>query len=215
MVGNVISCLSQKGGVGKSTFARLIARTYATAGWSVKIADFNVKQLTSTKWAARRMEMEAKPEIAAEICTSIRAIRRDNYDLIVADGKPDSDTTSLEIARIAILNVIPTGLTLDDLEPQILFANELVERGVDKDSIFFVLNKTTESRLAVQEARDYLTSRYRVGSIDLSHKTGYQMAQNVGLTIAETQFTSLNDRADSLAAEIVARVNEIEELEHA
>ncbi|MBA8881698.1 ParA family protein [Phyllobacterium myrsinacearum] len=211
MVENVISCLSQKGGVGKSTFARLIARTYASAGWSVKIADFNVNQLTSTKWAARRMALGATPEIAAEVCTTIRSIRRDNYDLIVADGTPDSDQSSLEIARIATLNVIPTGLTLDDLEPQILFANELVERGVDKETILFVLNKTTDSKLAVQEARQYLSSIYRVAETDLGHKTGYQMAQNVGLTIAETNFPTLNERADQLAAEIVSRVNEIEE----
>ncbi|WP_193371722.1 hypothetical protein [Polymorphum gilvum] len=34
-----IGTISQKGGVGKSTLARLIAREYALAGWNVKIAD--------------------------------------------------------------------------------------------------------------------------------------------------------------------------------
>ena len=43
----VIGVVSQKGGVGKSTCARLIAREYAYAGWDVKIADLDVSQGTS------------------------------------------------------------------------------------------------------------------------------------------------------------------------
>src|SRR4051794_37335074 len=36
-----IGVISQKGGVGKSTVARLIAREFAQAGWNVKIADLD------------------------------------------------------------------------------------------------------------------------------------------------------------------------------
>src|SRR5450755_3707911 len=46
-----ISLCSQKGGVSKSTLARLVAREYANAGWSVKIADLDVSQGTSFSWA--------------------------------------------------------------------------------------------------------------------------------------------------------------------
>ena len=35
----MIGVVSQKGGVGKSTISRLVAREYAAAGWTVKIAD--------------------------------------------------------------------------------------------------------------------------------------------------------------------------------
>jgi chromosome partitioning protein len=38
----IIAMVSQKGGIGKSTLSRLIAREYANAGWSVKIADLDV-----------------------------------------------------------------------------------------------------------------------------------------------------------------------------
>jgi chromosome partitioning protein len=50
----LIGSLAQKGGVGKSTLARLIARTYANGDWRVKIADFNTKQRTSVDWVAER-----------------------------------------------------------------------------------------------------------------------------------------------------------------
>jgi chromosome partitioning protein len=209
----IIACLSQKGGVGKSTIARLLARTYASAGWRVKIADFNVKQKTSVDWVSLRMSDGIEPAIAAEPYTSPKALKREDYDLVIADGKPDSDQTSLELARLAAITVLPTGLSGDDLKPQLMFANELVSKGVDKARILFVLNKTVESDLAVLEARQYLTmtTGFRVAEQDLAAKTGYQMAQNIGLAISETKFPTLNEKADALAAQIVARVNALEE----
>jgi Mrp family chromosome partitioning ATPase len=50
----IIGVVSQKGGVGKSTLARLIAREYAQAGWRVKIADLDIQQCTAFSWQARR-----------------------------------------------------------------------------------------------------------------------------------------------------------------
>jgi chromosome partitioning protein len=207
----IIACLSQKGGVGKSTLARLIARTYAAAGWSVKICDFNTRQKTSVDWVASRMAENVAPAIAAEPYNSPSAMRREPFDLIVADGRPDSDQSSLEIARHATLNVLATGLTLDDLRPQLLFANELVAKGVPREKIMFVLNKTTESEVAVAEARQYIhdATGYIVAKQDLTAKTGYQMAQNIGRAVSESKYPSLNERADILAAEIVERVNQL------
>lgn len=211
----IIACLSQKGGVGKSTLARLIARTYAVAGWSVKICDFNTRQKTAVDWVASRMREGVEPSISAEPYNSPSAMRREPYDLVVADGRPDSDQTSLEIARSATLCVLATGLTLDDLKPQLMFANELVAKGVPKNRILFVLNKTTESEVAVSEARSYIQSAtgYRVAQQDLTAKTGYQMAQNIGRAVSESKYPSLNDRADTLAAEIVECVNELTKVE--
>lgn len=208
----VIACLSQKGGVGKSTLARLIARTYASAGWSAKIADFNTKQLTSVDWVGIRMAAGLEPVIHAEPYTSVKGFKREPFDLIVADGKPDSDNSSLEIAKVSNLIVIPTGLALDDLKPQILFANELVSKGIKRERMLIVLNKITESSSAVEEARQYLRSAgYQIADNDLTAKTGYQMAQNIGRSVAETNFQSLNERADELASEIVQKVNELAE----
>jgi chromosome partitioning protein len=52
----LVGLVSQKGGVGKSTLARLVAREYATAGWNVKIADLDTAQGTSFNWQARRLQ---------------------------------------------------------------------------------------------------------------------------------------------------------------
>ena len=45
-----ISLVSQKGGVGKSTLARMIACEYAAGGWDVHIADFDTRQGSCTEW---------------------------------------------------------------------------------------------------------------------------------------------------------------------
>lgn len=207
----VIACLSQKGGVGKSTLARLIARTYAVAGWTVKICDFNTTQLTSVKWTKLRTLSEIEPVILAEPYNTPTRLRRENVNLVVADGRPDSDQSSLEIARLADLIIVPTGLSLDDLEPQLMFANELVQKGVNAAKILFVLNKTTDSATAVQEARNYLRT-YEVANQDLTARTSYQRAQNHGRALSEVgaKVGSLEEKADLLAAEIVERVSELE-----
>ena len=56
----VIAVVSQKGGVGKSTLARLIAREYAAAKWNVKIADLDIGQGTSFNWQSRRLQHDIK-----------------------------------------------------------------------------------------------------------------------------------------------------------
>ena len=205
-----IAALSQKGGVGKSTLSRLIARTYADAGWRVKIADFNLKQKTSTDWAAMRAAMNIEPSIAAEAFSSVKEALRQDYDLLVFDGRPDSDTSTLDIAKNAELILIPTGPSLDDLAPQVRFAHELVSRGINRARILFVLNKATESRVAISDAQSYIQEAgYQVAETILHMKTGYQMAQNSGKAISETDFSSLNERASAIAQECVDRLSKL------
>lgn len=207
----MIACLSQKGGVGKSTLSRLVARTYAAAGWRTKIADFNPKQKTSVDWVALRQAQQIQPEIAAESFTSLKQALRQDWDLMVFDGRPDSDTSTLEIAREAHLVLVPCGVTLDDLKPQALFAHELVARGVAKNKVMFVLNKTNESPIATNDARRYLASSGLVlAHNEIPMKVGYQMAQNSGRALSETTFPSLNERAEALAAEFVKRATQLQ-----
>lgn len=203
-----IACLSQKGGVGKSTLARLIARTYAHGEWQVKIADFNVKQKTSVDWCALRMGQGIKPDIAAEAFVDVSKATRLDCDLVVFDGKPDSDTQTIRIAQVSLLVVIPTGISTDDLLPQVRFAQELKSRGVDNRKILFVLNKCTDSPAAVLDARQYIgRAGFGVAAGSLPMKTAYINAHNIGRCLAETDYPSLNQRADAVANEIIEQAN--------
>ena len=51
-----IRMVSQKGGVGKYTLARMMAREFVAGGLSIKVADLDTQQQTCTHRAWRRTE---------------------------------------------------------------------------------------------------------------------------------------------------------------
>src|ERR1043166_749855 len=112
-----LGIVSQKGGVGKSTLARLVAREYAAAGWRVKIADLDVAQGTSFNWQARRLQRALEPTIPVERFGTVdQAVRiADHYDLIILDSPPNATAGTLKTAQASALTILPTGLSLDDL----------------------------------------------------------------------------------------------------
>jgi chromosome partitioning protein len=202
----LIGMISQKGGVGKSTLARLIAREYAKAQWSVKIADLDVSQGTSYSWQARRLQHGIEPVIPVERFGSVeQAIKqRDHYDLVILDGPPHSTAGTLRIGQAADLVVLPTGLALDDLEPSVLLAHELVKKGVPKTRLVFALCRVGESEHEIAEAREYITQAgYRALNGAVPEKIAFRRASDEGRTITETRFTSLNERSDELAQGII------------
>lgn len=196
--------ISQKGGVGKSTIAQLLAVTYAKADWSVKIADLDTNQMTSTEWVGVRLKNAVEPAVAAEPFNSVSTAIRGAYDLIVLDGKPHASKETLEIARACHQIVIPTSTTVADLVPAVRLAIELRHRGIDKERIILVLNQTADAESQLEEARRYLNSAgYKLANNDLPVRAGYRAAQNSGRAVIETTFPTLNERADLLAQELV------------
>ena len=202
----LVGMVSQKGGVGKSTLARLIAREYAKAGWTIKIADLDIAQGTSFSWQARRLQNAVEPVVPVERFGTVdQALRmRPHYDLVILDGPPHSSVGTLKIAEVSDLVVLPTGLSLDDLEPSVLLAHELVKKSVPKAKIAFALCRVGESATEIQEARLYIEEAgYFTVDGELPEKVAYRRAADTGRTLTETRFESLNARADQLAQSIV------------
>ena len=105
--------------------------------------------------------------------------------------------------------VIPTGLTLDDLEPAVLLAHELVKNGIERKKIVLVLTRTGESVSELEEAREYLEQTpYFVLSSDLPEKTAYRKASDKGYALSETSFPTLRERAIQVVQELVDRVEQ-------
>ena len=202
----LVGMVSQKGGVGKSTLARLVAREYAKAGWNVKIADLDISQGTSFSWQARRLQYQVEPVVPVERFGTVdQALKlADQYDLIILDGPPHSTAGTLRIAQSSDLVVLPTGLALDDLEPSVLLAHEFVKKSVPKARIIFALCRVGESDTEIGEARNYIQEAgYAVLNGALPEKIAYRRASDGGRTVTETRFESLNERADELAQSIV------------
>ena len=53
--------------------------------------------------------------------------------------------------------ILPTGLSLDDLQPSVGLAHELVKNRVSKAKIAFALSRVGDSYLEIIEAQAYLT----------------------------------------------------------
>lgn len=205
----IIGFVSQKGGVGKSTLARLIGREAAHGGLSVKIGDLDAQQQTSANWAARRAENKIKPNVRVETYSELKTALSDapQFDVFLIDGAPHSSKETLEIAKASDLIVIPTGQGVDDLHPSVLLAHELVKKGISRDRMCFALNKVSDSAVEVRDARAYLESAgYTVLDGDVPYRTGFSKALDQGKSITETPFKTLTRRAESLAQNIIDAV---------
>ncbi len=205
----IVGLISQKGGVGKSTLARALAREAAAGGLRVKLADLDTQQGTSTNWHRRRLEAGVQPEFSVEAFkTAAQALKTaPEYDLLVLDGPARASAATLAIGQQAALVIQPTGASVDDLHPAVLTFHELVREGVPKARLVFALCKIGTDAEEV-EARAYIAQAgfdALVGFIP--ERPAYRQAQNLGLTITETRFPQLNRRADELLQNAVDRIN--------
>ena len=62
----IVAFVSQKGGVGKSTLSRALAREVAIGGLRVKIADLDTQQGTSVDWHRLRLSQGIEPTVSVE-----------------------------------------------------------------------------------------------------------------------------------------------------
>jgi len=207
-----IGVISQKGGVGKSTVSRLIASQFATfdgGSWEIKIADTDVSQGTSFHWMQRRVAAGIEPAIRVESYPRVDQAIKDaeQFDVMVLDGAPHSNKDTLKIALASDVVIIPTGTALDDLDPSVRLAHELKGQGVPAGSIVFGLTRTGDSEPENQEAREYIkTSGYRVAEGSLPERTGYRRASDTGLSVSETPYASLNERAGEFFHSLMAEL---------
>lgn len=202
----IIAVISQKGGAGKSTIARLLGVDGANAGMRVKIADLDLMQGTATNWNMRRQRAGREPAIEVQTFGAVDQATRDSagFDLLVIDGAPHASTQTAQAAKVANLVVIPTKPTLDDLTAAMGLARELVTKGSAKPSqVLFVVNQATDSGTEAMEARQWLLEGgFPVTEGYIPLKTGYSRALDAGDGLTEARHPSLKGRARAVSGEI-------------
>jgi chromosome partitioning protein len=205
----ILGFVSQKGGVGKSTLARLVAREYAAAGWNVKIADLDPGQGTSYKWHNRRLQSKIEPDIAVERFRTVEKALpfAEHYDLFIFDGPAHSNAGTLAIAKASDLVVLPTGLCVDDMEPAVLLAHELTGQGVPHEKIVFAFCRVGESEAELSESQSYVTKAGYVSlPAALPERTAYRRVTDEGKFLTECPFPTLKKKADDMAQAIMDRL---------
>lgn len=207
----LIAVVSQKGGVGKSSISRTLAVEFTRAGWDTLLADVDSSQITSNRWAEKRRNSNSiKPEIKTEVFSmSALAIEESSqYDLTIIDGAPHATVGTLDASKAADLIIIPTGTSMDDLEPSILLANELAI-SLNSEKIVFALFKTT-SDAQIRESKETLNQfGYCVFDSAIAMKTGYIDAFDNGYCLTETKYKNLNEQAKSLIQEVANKLKAI------
>ena len=194
----VVGIISQKGGVGKSTLARLVAREFAAQDWRVELGDLDISQATSFKWRTRQLQNALEPDVPIEQFGRVdQALKvADQYDLLVLDGAPHATAATEQIARASDLVIIPTELAVDDLEPGALLAHDLLKASIPRQRIVFALCRVGTSDAEIADARRYIgEAGYRVLAGELPEKVGYRRASDEGRAVTETRFPSLNQYA--------------------
>jgi chromosome partitioning protein len=206
----IIAFVSQKGGVGKSTLARALAREAAAGGLTIKIADLDTQQGTSVDWHRTRLGAGIQPVVAVEaFATADQALKAaGQYDLLIIDGPARTSKGTLAIAQVAHLVVQPTGASVDDLRPAVREFHALVKEGIPKEKLAFALNRIgTPAEEA--EARAYVAEAGYVALAGcLLERPAYRKAQNTGHAVTETSYAGLNAKADSLIQALIDRVED-------
>ena len=204
----VISFISQKGGVGKSTLARALAAVAGHAGVKLLLADLDPQQNTVLRWQRIRVQNPKAPPIRVEGFKKVDAALDAGVesDLIIIDTPGNVTASTLEAVQKSHLVVQPTGPGLDDLDPAVLLFHELTNAGIPRSRLVLALCRT-QNRKEEDEARAYLVGAgYAVLEASIPEKASYRTAQNNGLGLTETKERALNERADRLVAELLKTV---------
>jgi len=208
-----IAVLSQKGGVGKSTLARCIAVEYANHDWSVKIADMDLKQRTVTAWNAVRMDNEFEPAVEVQGFASVKDVLKQeaNYDLIVFDGAGQADIQTLKIAQASDFIILPTGVSTDDLVPQVKLAHEFIKKGIERKRIGFSLSRVGGSERELTDAKEYIgVAGYKfLGRID--ERTSITQAHDMGKAANETKYPTVNKVVDEVLQGIIDSIEALDD----
>jgi chromosome partitioning protein len=201
----IIAFVSQKGGVGKSTLARALGREAAKSGLSIKIADLDPGQGTTTEWMRIRTAAGIEPMVPVQLYRAAAEAlgEAERHDLLIIDGPAKTSAATLDIAKVADLVVQPTGASRDDLVPAVREFHALVKKGIPKDRLRFALVRLgTDAEEA--DSRAFLAEAgYVVLPGSLPERPAYRMTQNEGRAVTETKFATLQKQAEALVQAII------------
>lgn len=203
----IVASLAQKGGVGKSSLAQLVAHGYAANDYNVLLADMDSNQKSSVVWNETRQANDISPALTVRSFRTVAEVQKiaKDFDLIVYDGAPQSNAQTLDIANSSDLILMPIGASKYDLDPQIMLSHQMVEQGIDKKRVYFVLCRLVASDNERQAVADYINQTpYKLLPSYLEEKTGYRHAAEHGRAMTETNFKTLNAKSQELFGNISA-----------
>lgn len=216
----ILSSLSYKGGVGKTTIAQNLAVAFARQGVKVCIVDADEANI-SVKWGGVRNEQEDElPKIltvsmtdAKNLAPTVKQLYQD-YDVIIIDSPPSYNPISVKImlmSSIILVPIKPTG------RAEIWTASDLLERYenafMGKDEIaplYFIINdydpRPTLHKSFIQIVDEIAEDYESVGRLNtlIHHRTAYGEAGVVGKGVLEFNNPKAKKEIKGITEEVIA-----------
>lgn len=209
-----IAFASGKGGVSKSTLARALGVSYAKADWTVLGADLDIGQATMANWMRRRIGNDITPIFDVQSFGSPSLVKQkidsEQWDVAIIDCAAFASKSTVEIANMVDLVVIPTRFSIDDLESTANTANSLVKAGIPANKLAIVFSAVAENAADYEDAKAYLepTGYYIVDGY-IPSKPALSKTQDIGKSIIECPYVAPRERADGVVQGIISRLEEL------
>lgn len=194
----IASFVGQKGGVGKSTLARVLAVAAARSQRRVLLGDFDLEQLTCVEWSALRMRQGIEPEIDARAFKSLKKLRKTvtGYDLVVVDTRGLADELTEDVSKESDVVFLPTGTSMDDLRPTLSLARRLAKSKALGNKIVIVLSKTGRSERLVAQAESIIfEAGFDMLNAVWPERDGFQLDLDMGRAGSESSNPHLKQAA--------------------
>lgn len=197
----IASFVGQKGGVGKSTLARVLAVTAARAEHKVLLGDFDLEQLTCVEWSALRLKNGIEPDIEARAFKSLKKLRKTvaGYDLVVVDTRGLADELTEDVSKESDVVFLPTGTSMDDLRPTLALARKLGKTRAVGNKIVIVLSKTGRSERLLEQAEAIIAEAgFDMLNAFWPERDGFQADLDVGRAGSESTNPHLKKAAEDV-----------------
>ena len=185
----IASFVGQKGGVGKSTLARVLAVAAARQNYKVLLGDFDLEQLSCIEWSATRLRNGIQPDIEARAFKSLKKLRKsvEGFDLVVVDARGLADELTTDIGQESDVVFLPTGTSMDDLRPTLALARRLSKSRKAGNKIVIVLSKVGKSKRLLDIAIAVIEeSGFEVLDNIWPERDGFQADLDIGKAGSET-----------------------------
>ena len=214
----IISSISYKGGVGKSTIAQNLAVSLAHKGQKVCIVDADMANVT-VKWSGVRLENELEPNIQVVGMTDEKAlvgtVRQlyNDYDVIIIDSPPSYHPISAKImlsSHLILMPIKPTG------KSELWTARDLLERYSNINDVanriipaFFIVNDYEERpsfhKIFVSSLGE-LGEEFGVKTMEtmIHHRIAYGEVNSMGMGVIEYSNKKASSEFDNLTEEVLA-----------
>jgi len=202
----IASFVGQKGGVGKSTLARVLAVAAARQEYKVLLGDFDLEQLSCIEWSATRLRNGIEPEIEARAFKSLKKLRKsvEGFDLVVVDTRGLADELTTDISQESDVIFLPTGTSMDDLRPTLALARRLSKNRKIGNKIVLVLSKVGRSERLLETARVTIEEAgFEVLDSIWPERDGFQADLDIGKAGSEAHNPYLREAAKSIESDLL------------